>query len=98
MGSGDPRAEIRTAYRLAYGRMPTEEEERAAMAFLRAQATMVEPAVEDKQPGTLADSSGHGLTRSTDRSSPSASTDPHAAALIDFCHALLISNEFLYVD
>jgi hypothetical protein len=25
-------------------------------------------------------------------------TDPHAAAVVDFCHAILNSNEFLYVD
>ena len=30
--------------------------------------------------------------------SPAANTDPRTAALIDFCHALLNSNEFLYVD
>lgn len=30
--------------------------------------------------------------------SPSANADPRTAALIDFCHALLNSNEFLYVD
>jgi hypothetical protein len=30
--------------------------------------------------------------------SPAANTDPGTAALVDFCHALLNSNEFLYVD
>jgi hypothetical protein len=30
--------------------------------------------------------------------SPAANADPRTAALIDFCHALLNSNEFLYVD
>ena len=29
---------------------------------------------------------------------PAANSDPQTAALIDFCHALLNSNEFLYVD
>jgi Protein of unknown function (DUF1553)/Protein of unknown function (DUF1549)/Planctomycete cytochrome C/Concanavalin A-like lectin/glucanases superfamily len=29
---------------------------------------------------------------------PAANADPQTAALIDFCHALLNSNEFLYVD
>ncbi len=30
--------------------------------------------------------------------SPAAKSDPKTAALIDFCHALLNSNEFLYTD
>ena len=30
--------------------------------------------------------------------SPAANADPRTAALIDLCHALLNSNEFLYVD
>jgi hypothetical protein len=29
---------------------------------------------------------------------PSAGTPPQAAALVDFCHAILNANEFLYVD
>ncbi len=45
----------------------------------------------------LKDSSPHGHNIRPEVS-PSAHSDPETAALVDFCHALLNSNEFLYVD
>jgi mono/diheme cytochrome c family protein len=51
----------------------------------------------DATPNPYADSSGHGhdisIARQTDQKK-----DPRLAALVDFCHILLNSNEFLYLD
>ncbi len=50
-----------------------------------------------EEPDALKDSSpnGHHIRSEV---SPAARLDPAAAALVDFCHVLLNSNEFLYVD
>jgi hypothetical protein len=50
-----------------------------------------------EQPDLLKDSSpnGHDIKAEV---SPSAQSDPNTAALVDFCHVLLNSNEFLYVE
>jgi hypothetical protein len=50
-----------------------------------------------EEPDGLKDSSpnGHNIRPEV---SPSAQLDPATAALVDFCHVLLNSNEFLYVD
>ena len=50
-----------------------------------------------EEPDPLKDSSAHGHNIRPEVS-PSAQLDPDTAALVDFCHALLNSNEFLYVD
>src|SRR5262249_62324054 len=50
-----------------------------------------------EEPDSLKDSSPHGHNILADVS-PSAHSDPATAALVDFCHVLLNSNEFLYVD
>jgi len=50
-----------------------------------------------EDPELLKDSSpnGHNIRPEV---SPAAGLDSHMAALVDFCHVLLNSNEFLYVD
>ncbi len=48
-------------------------------------------------PDFFNDSSPHGHNIKCDVS-PGAQLDPETAALIDLCHVLLNSNEFLYVD
>jgi len=50
-----------------------------------------------EEPDALKDSSpnGHNIRPEV---SPSAQSDPGTAALVDLCHVLLNSNEFLYVD
>jgi hypothetical protein len=50
-----------------------------------------------EEPDSLKDSSPHGHDIRAEVS-PSAHSDPGTAALVDFCHVLLNSNEFLYVD
>jgi len=50
-----------------------------------------------EEPDPLKDASpnGHNIRSEV---SPSAQSDPATAALVDYCHVLLNSNEFLYVD
>jgi hypothetical protein len=112
---GDDLALVAGAYRFAYGRGPSEEEQRAATAFLRAQAALVEPAAAG-QPGGLAVETMPQTGDKAARLRPGSNqqyvrapvdprfpevdhtTDPERAALVDFCHVLLNSNEFLYTD
>ena len=51
----------------------------------------------DADPGPYADSSGRGNSIAAPKPS-GPHEDPRQLALIDFCHVLLNSNEFLYVD
>jgi mono/diheme cytochrome c family protein len=51
----------------------------------------------ENQPGFFADESNHD-NRLQPAVSASRSGDPHAAARVDFCHVLLNSNGFLYLD
>ncbi len=48
--------------------------------------------------GILTDSSKNGLALRSTQSGDRPPPDPQTAALIDFCHVLLNSNEFIYVD
>jgi len=52
----------------------------------------------ESKPDVFHDASGHGLDLRPMAAKPGSSVDPHAAALADFCHVLLNSNEFLYVE
>jgi hypothetical protein len=75
--------QIDLAYRLALARPPRESELRMASEFLAAQEKTIRERLRTRQPGQL---------------SLGISIDPAtAAALADFCLALLNSNEFLYV-
>ena len=51
----------------------------------------------EAEPGVFHDSSGNGLELQPAAAQPRGAVDPNRAALIDFCHVLLNSNEFLYV-
>ena len=51
----------------------------------------------ESSPNPFADSSGHGHDISNTRQKD-VHKDPRFAALVDFCHILLNSNEFLYLD
>jgi hypothetical protein len=52
----------------------------------------------DKSAGFYADASPHGNNLFAGDAASSAAADPTTAAWVDFCHVLLNSNEFLYVD
>ncbi|HVW85918.1 MAG TPA: DUF1549 and DUF1553 domain-containing protein [Bryobacteraceae bacterium] len=79
----NPVAEIDRAFRLALGRPPEPREGKAAESFLE-----VEEQYHRKQEKSL-------LEQGTD---PARIPPPDKAALIDFCHSLLNTNEFVYVN
>jgi hypothetical protein len=81
----DDAALLRTTYETVYGRPPAEDEIVAANAFI------------DRQAKTIAD---RGDVKKDLLPVPETTkvAPPRAAAFVDFCHALLNSNEFLFVD
>ncbi len=84
--SADLATLVRQAYVLAYSREPRPEETTAALQFLELQSHVVEPRQSANEPLLLPSPFPKFL-------------DPaRGAALVDFCHALFNSNEFLYVD
>ena len=85
-GGSDPVQQIDLAYRLALSRPPHDSELRMAREFLAAQVKTIRERQRTQQPLRLAS----GIPDSVD---PAA-----AAALADFCLALLNSNEFIYVN
>ena len=80
----DPRELAATAYHLAYSRAPTEQELTAAAVFLQ-QAT---------RRGQQIDSANSRAEAAPD----DEPADFGHNALVDLCHTLLCSNEFIYVD
>jgi hypothetical protein len=67
---------VKQAYRHAFGRLPSADETREALSFIRRQEELV------KKSGAETKSS----------------QSPRQRAVIDFCHALLNANEFLFVE
>jgi hypothetical protein len=82
----DMNAQIMTAYRLAFARKPATDEVAAALRFLQQQATHIQTRLEAKQSVALPTNMPNGLDAAK------------AAALIDLCHVLFNSNEFVYVN
>ena len=80
----DPVAQVTHAYQLTFGRPPTDAERAKVLAFLDAA----------ERDGSVA----VGGIPCTKVLGPSPSARSEDTALIDFCHALLNANEFLYVD
>jgi hypothetical protein len=78
--------QIEQSYLWALGRPPREVEHRMARQFLTRQTELLYDRLRARQPVPLV----AGVSNQTD---PAA-----AAALADFCLALLNRNEFLYVD
>jgi hypothetical protein len=74
------------AYTEAFGRAPHDDEVKSAEQFVDQQATEIaaesSPPVDSQLPLPV----------------PPKFNRAQAAALVDFCHALLCSNEFLYLD
>ena len=86
----NPHAELRrligSAYVLAFGREATDDEIISAERFVVRQQALIE----------LERPSGRPLL--LPRSFPKFLDPPLAAAITDFCHALMNANEFVYVD
>ncbi len=77
---------IERAYRRALARRPTDEERRMGVEFLREQSEVIRERLRMRRPVALP-------------ANLPAGVDPaRAAALADFCLALLNRNEFLYVE
>jgi len=79
----NPAAEIDRAFLFAFGRAPESRELRAAENFLETQQTY-----HQKRNREL-------LEQGAD---PAKVPSPEKAALIDFCHSLINTNEFVYVN
>ena len=78
--------QVDRAFRLVLSRKPNAEEKQAVRDFLSKQTALLENRLEQHEKVPL-----------PDKMPPS--TDPaHVAAFVDFCHSLLNSNEFLYVN
>jgi hypothetical protein len=82
---GDTNAQVETAFRLAYGRRPDGWEKDTVQTFFAKQKALLEERAAAGQKLALPE---HAL--------PGGITPPQAAALVDFCHMLLNSNEFVY--
>jgi hypothetical protein len=82
--SGDREVQIDTAYRLAYGRHPTDAEKQLVRSFL------------DRQRDVIAQRLGAGENPALPAGTSQHVEPAEAAALVDFCHVLINSSEFVY--
>ena len=80
----DARKQIETAFRLACGRLPDQTERRMAEEFFQSHRALLTERAAD----------GGKLVLPTGVSESVESV--HAAVLVDFCHALINANEFVY--
>ncbi|HEY3135926.1 MAG TPA: DUF1549 and DUF1553 domain-containing protein [Blastocatellia bacterium] len=79
-------SQITAAYRLAYSRDPSSEERELALSFLKREAAIIKTRLDVRKPVALPP----GIAPDID---PAI-----AASLVDFCHVLFNSNEFVYVN
>ncbi len=83
--TGDSRsAQVDLAYRIAYSRSPDEWEKDTALTFLDKQAKVI--AARDAEDGELAQPTITAANLSPEQ----------GAALVDFCHSILNTNEFVF--
>ena len=80
----DADSQVKDAYRLAFGRQPTNSELKTAKDFLSQQSAVVAEREQAGEPLALPTKMAVGMDKAK------------AAALVDFCHVLLNSNEFVY--
>lgn len=97
--AGDHGRAVEAAYSVTFQREATAEEVKAAEAFLNDQTIVIaerlnKPAEREKQTGK-SKSPTIALPTGVNDDSPDKAWQ---AALVDFCHVLLNSNEFLYLD
>jgi hypothetical protein len=77
---------VREAYHEAYGRLPSENELQAAEQFIDEQAEVI------TKDGAKIDS------EELPNRLPKQVSPAKAAAIVDLCHAILCSNELLFID
>ena len=85
-GGLTPEELVNRAYRLTFSRTPNESERKSALEFL------------NRQSAILADRMTTDKKTPLPANLPAGVDQPRAAALVDLCHALLNSNEFVYVN
>jgi hypothetical protein len=88
--SNDDSALVQNAYLEALGREPTPEEASDARQFIEKQMATIAGAQLSQEPAPGDSASG--------AQAPCNCVEAKAAAVADFCHALLSCNDFLYVD
>jgi len=84
MAGTSPREQIVVAYRLAYSRPPAPDEVKLALDFFRRHGEI------------LAERAATGGKLAVPESLPEGVAPIEAATLVDFCHMLINSNEFVY--
>jgi hypothetical protein len=82
-----PAAQVDRAFRLAYGRAASPEEQKMAGDFLAKQTPIMEARL-----------TGNDAKPPVPANLPPAMDRARAAAFVDLCHMLLDSNEFLYIN
>jgi hypothetical protein len=80
------KAQVETAYRLAYSRKPDGWETDTVLTFLEKQSGIIQGRIEK----------GESIALPNDV--PENAEPARMAALVDFCHTILNSNEFVYQD
>ena len=76
---------VRSAYRLAFGREPDADESSRGVAFLESQPSLLSGRPASKAPALPTPA-------------PDGIPPAQAAAMVDYCHALLNLNEFVFID
>ncbi|MEO7649546.1 MAG: DUF1549 and DUF1553 domain-containing protein [Bryobacteraceae bacterium] len=85
-GGLSPEAQIGRAYRIAFSRQPSAAERAAALDFMNRHMPIVGERLAKNEKVPLPDTLPQGIEPA------------RAAALVDLCHMLLNSNEFLYIN
>jgi hypothetical protein len=80
-----PEEQVERAWKLAYSRMPTEAERKASLEWLNRHMPILEERLAKSEKVPLPDNLPQGIA------------PVRAAAMVDLCHMLLNSNEFVYV-
>jgi hypothetical protein len=81
-----PEQQIERAYRLVFSRAPKPKEIQLVLDFMNQQSPLVAGRLAKNEKVPLPDSVPQGMT------------PEKAAAFVDFCHTLLNSNEFIYMN